>query len=117
MQDDEVLKNDIDWEARELCNDGNCIGVIGTDGRCKECGLEYDTRMDESREFRRDTPEDSRNNEISTETDFSDEPDEDADDDWENRVLCADESCIGTIGPDGTCNECGKPFSPPAHLK
>jgi hypothetical protein len=28
--------------------------------------------------------------------------------DWENRVLCSDESCIGVIGPDGRCKECGK---------
>ena len=30
------------------------------------------------------------------------------DPDWENRVLCSDESCIGVIGPDGRCKECGK---------
>ncbi|MDR2611415.1 MAG: zinc ribbon domain-containing protein [Deltaproteobacteria bacterium] len=24
------------------------------------------------------------------------------------RRLCSDESCIGIIGPDGTCTECGK---------
>ena len=29
---------------------------------------------------------------------------------WENRVLCSDESCIGTIGPDGRCRECGLPY-------
>jgi hypothetical protein len=29
---------------------------------------------------------------------------------WENRTLCSDESCIGVIGPDGRCKECGKPF-------
>ena len=29
---------------------------------------------------------------------------------WENRVLCRDESCIGVIGPDGRCKECGKPY-------
>ena len=28
-------------------------------------------------------------------------------DDWEHRVLCSDESCIGVIGPDGRCKECG----------
>ncbi|MDR2459224.1 MAG: zinc ribbon domain-containing protein [Deltaproteobacteria bacterium] len=27
------------------------------------------------------------------------------------RKLCSDESCIGIIGPDGVCTECGKrPF-------
>jgi hypothetical protein len=25
-------------EDRELCPDGACIGVIGSDGRCKVCG-------------------------------------------------------------------------------
>jgi len=34
----------------------------------------------------------------------------DADEDWENRVLCSDEACIGVIGPDGKCKECGKPL-------
>lgn len=30
--------DDDDWASRRLCPDGNCIGVIGPDGRCKECG-------------------------------------------------------------------------------
>ena len=33
-----------------------------------------------------------------------------SDDDWENRTLCPDESCIGVIGPDGRCKECGKRY-------
>jgi len=33
-----------------------------------------------------------------------------ADLEWERRTLCADESCIGVIGPDGRCKECGKPY-------
>ena len=32
------------------------------------------------------------------------------DDDWESRTLCSDENCIGVIGPDGRCKECGKPY-------
>jgi hypothetical protein len=27
-----------EWDRRRLCSDENCIGVIGPDGRCKECG-------------------------------------------------------------------------------
>jgi hypothetical protein len=34
----------------------------------------------------------------------------DKDEDWGKRMLCVDESCIGTIGPDGRCRECGKPY-------
>jgi hypothetical protein len=31
----------IDFDSRKLCSDGTCIGVIGPDGRCKECGKPY----------------------------------------------------------------------------
>jgi hypothetical protein len=31
--------------------------------------------------------------------------------DWDKRRLCSDESCIGVIGPDGRCKECGRPYS------
>jgi hypothetical protein len=29
--------------------------------------------------------------------------------DWENRILCSDGRCTGTIGPNGYCRICGKP--------
>ena len=35
---DEAPSGGVDWENRTLCSDGNCIGVIGPDGKCKECG-------------------------------------------------------------------------------
>jgi len=31
--------------------------------------------------------------------------------DWENRVLCSDGNCIGTI-ENGRCRICGKPANP-----
>lgn len=31
----------VDFASRKLCSDGTCIGVIGPDGRCKECGKPY----------------------------------------------------------------------------
>ena len=34
-------KGAIDFDSRKLCSDGTCIGVIGPDGRCKECGKPY----------------------------------------------------------------------------
>jgi len=27
---------------------------------------------------------------------------------WDQRVLCPDGGCVGVIGPDGTCNVCGR---------
>lgn len=31
--------------------------------------------------------------------------------DFSERVLCSDGTCIGLIGKDGTCKECGKPYA------
>jgi hypothetical protein len=102
---------DVEWENRILCSDESCIGVIGSDGRCKECGIPYDGDLKEM-PVSADTTDSS---------DTTDSPDADVSDDeksipqgadeWENRKLCSDGSCIGIIGPDGRCKECGKPFS------
>jgi len=39
--DDPVEDDASEWSRRRLCSDGDCIGVIGADGRCKECGKPY----------------------------------------------------------------------------
>jgi len=44
--------------------------------------------------------EDNETEEAMSETDLG----------WDNRTLCIDESCTGTIGEDGFCRECGKLF-------
>ncbi len=46
-----------------------------------------------------------------TDTDNHDYPPENriSDAEWANRRLCPDGSCIGVIGPDGRCKECGRP--------
>lgn len=99
-----IFDENIDWDKRVLCSDGACIGVIGPDGKCKECGKPYDGALPEG---------------FGKETIKSDAPEavkpvlsEDAgsDDDWDKRVLCSDGNCIGVIGPDGKCKECGKPL-------
>jgi hypothetical protein len=44
VEDAAVVGDDegtIDLDSRKLCSDGTCIGVIGPDGRCKECGKPY----------------------------------------------------------------------------
>ena len=98
---------DIEWANRNLCSDESCIGVIGPDGRCKECGLRFDGKKkgtsDNSVEYEREEVQDSLQE--STEPDMEDS---EIDVEWENRILCSDESCIGIIGPDGKCKECGK---------
>jgi len=100
----EITHRDDDWENRVLCPDESCIGVIGPDGLCKECGRLYEGSQ---------TAESSA---TQTSSDLDDDIDADepslpdtAGNDWENRTLCSDESCIGVIGPNGRCKECGKP--------
>jgi hypothetical protein len=103
----QTTSTETDWEARTLCSDGNCIGVIGPDGRCKECGLPYDGAAIEGQSFEADDYDDDdhdEEDEMIAEADTPDDPD------WENRQLCSDGNCIGVIGPDGRCKECGKRF-------
>ncbi len=100
-----ILETDPDWEDRRLCSDDSCIGVIGTDGRCRVCGLLSPDAPG--------NPDLSASRSIEKE-DFHESPSEGQvseaqDPGWEDRKLCSDESCIGTIGADGRCRVCGLP--------
>ena len=118
LNDEEQSGNHDDWENRVLCSDGNCIGVIGADGHCKECGKPYEGELPEQDwdsstqadvEFQDQFSEDENDDENIDVRQAVEEPADD-DDDWENRVLCSDGNCIGVIGSNGRCKECGKPF-------
>ncbi|MCG6909883.1 MAG: hypothetical protein LJE94_07130 [Deltaproteobacteria bacterium] len=104
---------DIEWENRTLCSDESCIGVIGPDGRCKECGLPFDGEFTPLQPVD-ETGDASAGPEENATADRGDDTAEDFEEDmdveWENRTLCSDESCIGVIGPDGRCKECGRPL-------
>ena len=52
----------IDLASRKLCSDGTCIGVIGPDGRCKECGKPY-TGEPEPEEEKEEEPEEEKEEE------------------------------------------------------
>ena len=108
-----------DWSQRTLCSDGNCIGIIGADGRCRECGKLFEGEI--SLETTDDEPlqEDPAPSEDVDESGQEDPPaidtgDSDTgigdDESWENRKLCSDGGCIGIIGSDGRCRVCGKPY-------
>jgi hypothetical protein len=103
----------IDWENRTLCSDGNCIGVIGPDGRCKECGKPYEgddlPETGEQEIEPADEPVEDSDIDIPVDTQETSQ-DSDVDEQWEKRTLCSDGNCIGIIGPDGRCKECGKPY-------
>jgi len=99
----------VDWENRRLCSDENCIGVIGPDGRCKECGRPCDPGEAWAGQSSATHPAEAPAEE-SPAAPIADTA-VGADDDWENRRLCSDENCIGVIGADGRCRECGKPYA------
>jgi len=98
-----IFDKDEDWENRILCGDESCIGTIGSGGKCRECGKPYKGELTAEHGESKDqsvTAEEQKTVSSKTDTDS---------DDWDKRVLCSDESCIGTIDPDGHCRECGKP--------
>ena len=100
-------ETDLDWENRRLCSDDSCIGVIGADGRCRVCGLldlkdPGDPDLSPCRNAVKDEDEPQ-----TQEPPSGDQVPEPQDPGWEDRKLCNDESCIGTIGTDGRCSVCG----------
>ncbi|HJZ85636.1 MAG TPA: hypothetical protein VKN99_10725 [Polyangia bacterium] len=103
-----MVNDELDLETRELCPDGACIGVIGPDGRCGECGR---TRAEAEAEgapfsagadlYGDDDAGDAAGGAAAGAADDAAGLDED-------RELCPDGACIGVIGPDGRCRECGR---------
>jgi len=92
-----------DWEQRQLCPDGGCVGVIGPDGTCKVCGRAAPGWGDERQRGMRDEAVVEKELEAAKVRAAPDGPD-----DFESRTLCPDGGCIGVIGDDGRCRVCGK---------
>lgn len=100
-----------DPRDRELCVDGACIGLVGMNGHCKECGKPgASARLDPRQRGLRDESEvaDQLEANIIAGDSLA------APAGFERRELCSDGGCIGIIGPDGRCKECGQPSPPRA---
>ena len=107
-----------EWDQRQLCSDGSCVGVIGADGTCKVCGRAAPNWGDERKRGLIDPPAD----EDADDDELDDDEDEDSDEEeaspaaasgedspeWDQRKLCPDDACIGVIGADGSCKVCGR---------
>jgi hypothetical protein len=123
-----------EWDQRQLCPDGACIGVIGPDGTCKACGRAAPNWGDERKRGLLDPPdetdddedEDEEDDDLAGEDEDEDEDDEDDElaaasehavaaatprSDWTARQLCPDGACIGVIDADGRCKVCGRSAS------
>ena len=97
--EDEVA---FDPEARALCPDGNCTGVIGDDGRCKVCGARGEATRSGAA-VGSDTGEGDPASMGGGDLDDTSEGELDA------RELCSDGNCVGLIGEDARCKVCGRP--------
>jgi hypothetical protein len=100
------------WEERQLCPDGNCVGVIGPDGRCKECGLAASENGENGVSGRSEGHEGS-DGDLSASGEAEVEGSAlgtsfDEADDLADRRLCPDGSCLGLLGEDGRCKICGQ---------
>lgn len=80
---------------RELCPKETCVGLIGTDGRCKECGTVGASQVADPRHQGMERPTGDGDVDVGEEDD--------------DRVLCSDGGCVGLVGPDGLCKVCGAP--------
>jgi hypothetical protein len=100
------MSDEFDPHDRDLCSDGTCIGLIGPDGRCKECGKPGATAtVDPRNRGLRSEEEVAEELEANiTKGDIAEAPD-----DFDDRQLCSDGTCVGLIGRDGRCKECGQP--------
>jgi hypothetical protein len=92
-------------ESRELCDDGNCLGVV-VDGKCNVCGLAAAGT----------SPRDPGSGQtgggratVNAPADMVAEggPSDGAFDD-DDRQLCSDGACTGLVGSDGKCKTCGR---------
>lgn len=114
----------VDWDQRQLCADGNCVGLIGSDGTCKVCGRAALNWGDERRRGLKPSgeieveatplpaPAPGDVDEDYVDAESASDDGELADDDTESlddeRRLCPDGACVGVIGADGHCKLCGK---------
>jgi hypothetical protein len=95
-------------ENRELCDDGNCLGVV-IDHRCNLCGIASNSSSNSdsssSSNFGSEIGSETVGCELSAvSSESSDSPDGFDPD----RALCPDGACTGLLGSDSKCKVCGR---------
>ncbi len=99
-----------EWDRRQLCPDGSCIGLIGDDGTCKVCGRAAPDAGGAYRSGPAEPIEDEEDEELDERVEKLVDKAEGAvhEAEWTQRELCPDGSCTGVIGDDGKCKVCGR---------
>jgi hypothetical protein len=95
---------EFDPTRRRLCADGACVGVVGDDGICSECG------RTEAQAAAGDAPPPFQ---ASVDAGAAPGAPDAADGasvgfDPTARRLCDDGACVGVVGDDGVCRVCGR---------
>jgi len=121
--DDTNPTEGFDPTRRKLCPDGTCIGVIGDDGRCGECGRTEaqaeagEARLKDGAEVvdspvtgygGSDLGDVENGGDGSSSTDIGAAGAGSTGFDPTTRRLCDDGSCVGVVGDDGVCRVCGR---------
>jgi hypothetical protein len=100
-----------EWDQRQLCPDGGCIGVIGPDGTCKVCGRAAPNWGDERNRGLIDPPDDEARTDDRA-ADGPDGPDGDGDeyedDEYEDDDEDDDEDGDQDGDEDGDAAELGQ---------
>jgi hypothetical protein len=92
-----------DPARRRLCPDGACIGLLDESGRCRECGLQAGAAGAGPV-----APAEPLEDEDPGELEAADGDEESTAGFQAGRRLCPDGACLGVIGADGKCSECGR---------
>jgi hypothetical protein len=93
-----------DPARRRLCPDGACVGVVGPDGRCRECRrTEAQAAAGAEVELEAAPPDVSSAAEPTPAAATSQGGGFDP-----KRRLCDDGTCVGVVGSDGVCRVCGR---------
>jgi hypothetical protein len=80
-----------EWDQRQLCSDGGCVGVIGPAGTCKVCGRAAQNWGDER----------TRGLNVSPDEEVEDEDDDDLEDEGEDDGDDGDDEDEGDDTDDG----------------
>jgi hypothetical protein len=110
---------DEELDERIPCPDESCVGTVGDDGKCRYCAAQYAGDLPArgaSPRVQQDDDSPSHDAVPATSEDVphtSEGPPAalETDDEayWSNRRLCRDGTCVGVVGDDGVCAECGLP--------
>jgi hypothetical protein len=113
-----------EWDQRQLCDDGGCVGVIGSSGTCSVCGKRGTTMVataadsggakrgeatdfDEDDEYYYEDDEDGGDDDDNEEDDGGDDDDDEGDADVDEDGVASVSSSAGEWNKRELCSDGG----------